>query len=93
MEVKQFLGMTLYLWTFFFLLGILERMALQYYEIHYIFYGVAITNAVVLAKIMLVAEGLHLGERFKRPSRRPSGRPAEALMQHLADPGWPFSPC
>jgi hypothetical protein len=64
-EVKRFLGMTTYLWVLFTLFGIHEYLVLQHYEIRYTFYGLAIANAVVLGKIMLIAEDLHLGERFK----------------------------
>jgi hypothetical protein len=64
-EVKTFWGMTIYLWLLFFLFSLHQSIVLAKYQIGYAFFGIPILNALVLAKVMLVAENLHLGERFK----------------------------
>lgn len=64
-EIKTFLGMTLYLWVVFGLFFLHEFIVLSQYKIDFQFYGLAIVNALVLAKVMLVAEDMHLGDRFK----------------------------
>src|SRR5258705_5962618 len=64
-EAKKFLGMTLYLWVLFLLFSFHESMILSEHHIGYAFFGLPIVNALVLAKVMLVADDLHLGQRFK----------------------------
>jgi hypothetical protein len=64
-ELKKFLGMAAYLWVLFGLFALHEAIVLEKYHINYRFYGFAIANAIVLAKVMLVAEDLRLGERFR----------------------------
>jgi hypothetical protein len=64
-ETKKFLGMAIYLWLMFGLFALHESIVLEQHQISYKFYGFAIINSVILAKVMLVAEDLHLGERFK----------------------------
>jgi hypothetical protein len=65
-EIKTFLTMTIYLWVLFFLFSLHEAIVLSKYNINYTFFGLPLVNALVLAKVMLVAEDLHLGERFKQ---------------------------
>ncbi len=64
-EIKRFIGMTIYLWVVIGLFVLHEFVVLAQYKIDYRFYGFAIINAFVLAKVMLVAEDMHLGDRFK----------------------------
>ena len=64
-EVRQFLFMFLYLYVLFGLFTIHEAVVLEQYHIAYAYYGFALVNALVLAKVMLVAEDLHLGRRFE----------------------------
>jgi hypothetical protein len=64
-ETKTFLGMAVYLWVMFGLFALHESIVLEEHQISYKFYGFAIINSLILAKVMLVAEDLHLGERFK----------------------------
>lgn len=67
-EGKKFLIMTLYLWVFIAALNLHKDAILQQNHIDYEAQGFAIVNALVLAKIMLVADGLKLGTRFgERP--------------------------
>jgi hypothetical protein len=62
-ETKKFLGMAAYLWVVFGLFAIHESIVLAKHQISYKFYGFAILNSLILAKVMLIAEDLRLGER------------------------------
>jgi hypothetical protein len=64
-EIKRFIGITIYLWIVIGLLVLHEYVILAQYKINYQFYGFAIINALVLAKVMLIAEDMHLADRFK----------------------------
>jgi hypothetical protein len=64
-EIKEFVGMAAYLWMLFGLFALHESIVLEQHHINYKFYGFAMVNAIVLAKVMLVAEDLRLGERFQ----------------------------
>jgi hypothetical protein len=63
-EVRQFLFMFMYLFVLFGLFTIHEAVVLAQHHITYAYCGFALVNALVLAKVMLVAEDLHLGRRF-----------------------------
>jgi hypothetical protein len=64
-EIKKFVGLSIYLWVMFFLFSIHEFVVLSKYHISYEFLGFPIVNALVLAKVMLAADDLHLGDRFR----------------------------
>jgi hypothetical protein len=67
-EIRRFLMMFLYLYVLFGLFTIHEAIVLAQHHIPYTYYGFALINALILAKVMLVAEDLHLGRQFeKRP--------------------------
>jgi hypothetical protein len=53
-----------YLWLVFFVFLVHEWIVLADNHIGFRFYGLAAINALVLSKIMLIAEGLRFGERF-----------------------------
>jgi hypothetical protein len=63
-EIKNFLWMFFYLWLVFGMLAIHESIILSQHQIPYVSHGLAVVNALIFAKVMLVAEGLHLGHRF-----------------------------
>lgn len=63
---KELLAMLLYLWILFALFTWHESIVLARHGITYKPYGLALLNAFVLAKVMLVAEDLNLGTRFRR---------------------------
>jgi hypothetical protein len=63
-QLKKFAVMFLYLWIVFGLLAVHESMILSQHELSFQAHGVAIVNALVFAKVMLVAEDLHLGQRL-----------------------------
>jgi hypothetical protein len=63
-SIKTFIQMFLYLWLVFGLLAVHQSIILSQYQIDYRSHGLAFLNALVFAKVMLVAEDLHLGDRF-----------------------------
>lgn len=63
-EFKKLLVMFLYLWAIFGLFVLDQTLILQARGINYHAQGFAIINALVLAKVMLIAEDLKLGDRF-----------------------------
>ena len=64
-EAKKFAGIFLYLWVVFFVLLLAEWIALAEHHIGFTFYGLAAVNAVVLAKIMLIADNTGFAGRLK----------------------------
>jgi hypothetical protein len=64
-EGKQFLGIFLYLAVVFGMFVLHEWLVLSKEHINYRFYGMAFINALVLAKIFLLAEHFHFAEQFK----------------------------
>ena len=63
-EGKKFMIMTAYLWVFFAVFSLHKTVVLQQQGINYTEQGFAIVNALILAKVMLVADDLKLGARF-----------------------------
>jgi hypothetical protein len=64
-ELRSFLVIFSYLWLVFFVLMMHEWTVLASHQISFRFYGLAAVNALVLGKIMLIAEALHFADRFK----------------------------
>jgi len=65
-ELKSFIGIFVYLWIVFMVFLIHEWVVLANNGISFRFYGLAAINALVLAKIMLIAEKLRFAERFEK---------------------------
>ena len=63
-ELRRLLMIFAYLWLVFFVFLVHEWIVLADNHIGFRFYGLAAINALVLSKIMLIAEGLRFGERF-----------------------------
>ncbi|HEY6281984.1 MAG TPA: hypothetical protein VIW72_09395 [Burkholderiales bacterium] len=63
-ETKKMFVIFIYLFILFGLLSLYEWIILAKHQISYRPYGFAIINALVLAKVMLIAEDLNLGGRF-----------------------------
>jgi len=63
-QLKEFLAITLYLWAVFGLLVMFKSVILAEKHIPFAYHGFAIINALALAKVMLTAKDLHLGDRF-----------------------------
>jgi hypothetical protein len=64
-EAKSFFWIFCYLFVVFGLFVLHEWVVLSQQHVNYRFYGFALFNALILAKIILVAEGLHFGERLE----------------------------
>src|SRR5215469_3412353 len=64
-ELKEFLGMFVYLWVLFALFGIHKSMILAEEHINYQAQGFAVINALIMAKAMLIGEDLHVGSWLK----------------------------
>lgn len=56
----------LYLWVVFGVLIVHTSLVLAEHHIDFKYHGLALINALALAKVMLVAKDLHLGERFNK---------------------------
>ena len=63
-QLRDFALMFLYLWIVFGFLVVHESIVLSQHQINFAAHGLAFINALVFAKVMLVAEDLHLGHRF-----------------------------
>jgi hypothetical protein len=63
---REFVAMFLYLWLLFALFAYHEAIVLAKHHIDYKPFGLAFINAFVLAKVMLVAEELRVGTRFRK---------------------------
>src|SRR5262245_42105020 len=64
-EIRQMLVMFLYLFVLIGLFTLYEHVVLAERHISYAVYGFALVNALVLAKVMLVADDLHVGRKFE----------------------------
>jgi hypothetical protein len=60
-ELKDFAFISLYLAFFFCALSTYAMLLLKKYEISYLNYSFAIINALIIAKIILIGEMMHLG--------------------------------
>lgn len=65
-ELKKFAGIVVYLWVVFTVLLVHEWVVLSENHIGFKFYGLAVINAVVLGKIMLLAEHFRFAERLNK---------------------------
>lgn len=63
-QLKEFFVTALYLWVVFGLLVMFKSVVLAEQQIPFTYHGFAIINALALAKVMLTAKDLHVGERF-----------------------------
>src|SRR5262249_43870567 len=65
-EFKEVVPMFLYLWLLFALFTYHEAIVLARHNISYAPFGLAFINAFVFAKVMLIAEKLRIGTRFRK---------------------------
>jgi hypothetical protein len=61
-QFRDFLIIALYLWAIFGLLEVHKSMILAEHHIDFAYHGLALFNALALAKVMLVAKHLRVGE-------------------------------
>jgi len=64
-ELTEYWFTFLYLVFFFGAFAWYRRLMLAEYEISYLHYGVAVVEALVLAKVILIGDALHLGRRLE----------------------------
>ncbi len=64
-EIKKYLVITLYLWVLFALFSLHRTLVLEHAHVDFQEQGLAIVNALIFAKVMLIADDLKLGSRFK----------------------------
>ena len=64
-EFRKFVAIFLYLWVVFALLSIHETIILAQNHLNYAAHTLAVINAFVFAKVLLIGDHLHLGTRFK----------------------------
>ncbi len=64
-ELKSFLAIVLYLWVVFGLYVLNESIIMGKAHINFAFHGFAIINAIVLGKVLLIAEDMNFADRFK----------------------------
>ena len=62
-ELKEYISITLYLCVFFWMFIVYKSIIQGSKEIDFVAHGVAIINALVLGKFMLVAKAIHPGAR------------------------------
>ena len=62
-ELKKYFRIVLYLWLVFGLLLLYKSVILNEEHISYLAHGIALINALVLGKFVLIAQALHLGDR------------------------------
>ena len=64
-EAKEFFWIFVYLWLCFGVFILYKSLILAEHDIDYVGYGLAFVKALVLGKVILVAESLHVAERHK----------------------------
>jgi hypothetical protein len=63
-EMRSYLATAAFLAVFLLSLTTYRKLILAEYNVGYFQYGYAIVEAMILAKVILVGEALHVGERF-----------------------------
>ena len=64
-EAKELLYVFLYLAFFFCALATYSTLLLKEYEVPYWNYAFALINALVIAKVILIGQAVHLGEKYE----------------------------
>jgi hypothetical protein len=67
-QLREFLGMFVYIWVLFALSAIHRSIILAEEHIDYQAQGFALINALIMAKVMLIGEDLHLGSELRDKS-------------------------
>jgi hypothetical protein len=65
-EIRELLAIFAYLAVFFLVFKFYTRLVLEEYGIDFFAYGLTILKALMLAKIILTADMLHIGERYQQ---------------------------
>jgi hypothetical protein len=64
-ELEEFAGISLYLAFFFCSIAAYSALLLNQFHVSYFNYGVALINALVIAKVILIGEYAHLGKKHE----------------------------
>jgi hypothetical protein len=64
-ELREFVSIFLYLAFFFCAVATYSMLLLSQLHVSYFIYGTALINAVVIAKVILIGEYAHLGEKHE----------------------------
>jgi hypothetical protein len=64
-ESRQLLMIFLYLSVFFTVFRVYTRLILAEYEVNYYVFGLTFLKALALAKVILLGEAFHVGERYR----------------------------
>jgi hypothetical protein len=64
-ETREYLFNAAFLACFFVSLTTYRKLVLAEYQIGYFEYGWALLQALILSKVILIGEALHIGERFQ----------------------------
>jgi hypothetical protein len=67
-ELMEFVWLTVYLAFFFCALATYSALLLHEYHVQYFMYSVALINALVIAKVIMIGEYAHLGRRYEKYS-------------------------
>lgn len=65
-ELRRFIVITVYLWVLFALFSLYRRMILQEHGVSVWEQSFAIVNALIFAKVILIAQALNLGARLRK---------------------------
>jgi hypothetical protein len=64
-ELVEFAGISLYLGFFFCAVATYSMLLLNQFQVSYFTYGLALINALVIAKVILIGEYAHVGRRHE----------------------------
>ena len=64
-EMAEYYIIFMYLAVFFGSFTWYRRLVLAEYQISYVHYGVSVIKALVLAKVIMIGQAMHLGRRFE----------------------------
>jgi hypothetical protein len=64
-ELRSYVSTAAFLAIFFVSLATYRKLVLAEYHVSYFQYGYALVEALILAKIILLGEAMHVGERFR----------------------------
>jgi predicted ABC-type sugar transport system permease subunit len=70
-ELKRYVGIAVYLWALFGVFEVHRLTVLREFNLASVSsyrFGFAVINALILAKVILIGEAFHLGDRFSRQS-------------------------
>jgi hypothetical protein len=64
-ELVDMLEISLYLWAFFCAVALYRMLLLNQFHDAFLDFGIALINALVVAKVILIGEAVHVGKKFE----------------------------